>query len=137
MSRVLLRKLTRQVLVDRSRPDDEQVFIPRQPRRDGVNEPSEMLEPVRLAGRLRRASATMSNTRGVSNVACRPVVRRHVRPDVIESGRAIDAPDDDGLAGVDPDEGDARGFRGFRPHCLADHERAHAGRSSASTARSA
>jgi hypothetical protein len=75
---VPLRKLPGKMLVDRSGPDDEQVNVAWQTRSDGIDEPSEMREPVRLAGRLRRTAAPMSDARVVSDMARRPVMCRHV-----------------------------------------------------------
>lgn len=122
------------------RTHEEQVVLMRQNARHRVEEPREMLEPVRLTRCLRRAAAAVANARVVPDVSCRPMMRRDVRLDPFQHRCPVDPAKDDGLAGIDPDEGDLSRTRPVRRSWMQSlnlHERAQAGRSSASIARSA
>ena len=121
------------------RTQDEQVVLVRQNVRDGVEELREVLEAMRLTRRPGRAAA-VATARVVPDVSRRPMMRRDVRLDPIHHRCPFDPANDDGFAGIDPDEGElvrARTVRRPSLHGLNPHERAQAGRSSASTARSA
>ena len=62
------------------RTQEEQVVLVRQNVRDGVEEPREMLEAMRLTSRLGRAAA-VATARVVADLSRRPMMRRDVRLD--------------------------------------------------------
>jgi hypothetical protein len=122
----------RQAFVNRPGTEDQQVVARGQPVRDVSDEVVQVFDPVRLPGRLRAAAAAVTNGWIVSDMASRPVMRRHFRFHAFDTRPVALHPDDDGLLRVDPDKRAAS--MAFRSR---GHERAHAGPLSASSARSA
>ena len=121
------------------RTEQEQVVLVRQNARDGVQEPREVLEAMPLTRRPGRAAA-VATARVVPDVSRRPMMRWDVGLDPFHHRYPFNPANDNGLAGIDPDEGElSRAWPVCRPwrHGLNLHERAQAGRSSASMARSA
>lgn len=106
MSAILLAKPVDEVVADRSRAQDQDVIIRPEARHDGLHEPVEVFLAVAFVSVL-GASAAMADHRVVADVAGGPVVRRHLRYDPVYASLLILPADDDGLGGVDPDEGPA------------------------------
>jgi hypothetical protein len=84
--------------------EQQQIVVVGQSGGDRIDEASEVLESVRLTGRLRRAATAVSDAGVVSDMAGRSVMGWHIGVDAGRSRRPIDPPYDDGLPSVDPDE---------------------------------
>ena len=95
----------------------------------------EMLEAMRLARVLRRSASSVPNRGVVTNMASRPAMSGYLGGDSLEAGGPVVPAHDDRLARVDPDKGRRPSRRSV--HVRGCHDRAHAGRVSLSTARSA
>lgn len=131
--------VSREMLVDGSGTDDEDVHPGFDAVGDRLEEPALVLQPMALGGRLRGA-ATVADARIVADVAGLPMTGRRVRRDVFEDGLAVRPADEDRLAGVDPDELDAARTRLVGANGVGDraaHDFAQAGTSPDRTARSA
>jgi hypothetical protein len=128
---VAFRDLSRQAFVDGPWTEDQQVVARGQPVRDVSDESVQVFDPMRLAGRL-RAPAAVTDGGIVPDMTGCPVMSRHRRFHSIDVHPVAPHPDDEGVPGVDPDKRGRSTVDDFR-----SHERAHAGPSSASSARSA
>jgi hypothetical protein len=95
--------LPRQAFVDGAGTEDEQVVARGQPAHDISDEAVQVFDPVRLAGRL-WAAAAVTDTWIVTDMACRPVMSRHLRFHAFDMRPVALHPDDDGLPRVDPDK---------------------------------
>jgi hypothetical protein len=141
MSSVLVARsdVTRQAFVDGAWTDDQQLVVRGQPTGHLRDEPLQVLEPVRLTGRLRAAPATVPDSGVVPNMTGGPVMSRHLGLDAFQPRPALVQADDDRIPRIDPHEGrrprliDIRSVHGPQ----RGHERAHAGPASRSAARSA
>jgi hypothetical protein len=124
---------------DGSGSDDEQLPVGGHVGCHEVDEASEVLQPVGLAGILGGA-ATVPNSGVVANVARGPVMRRNVRSKALQADLARMPVADDGLASVDPHQRAVGGLLGDQSRSQVPgggHDRSHAGWSPRSAARSA
>ena len=135
VARVRLGNLPSEVLVHGTGTDEEKVLVAWEPRNDGVEESSEMLEPARLGGRLHRATTAVTNQRIVPDVAGTPVTGRNIQFDPLVPGGTLDPAYDDRLASVQPDQRCRCGVHHPRVRGGIHHMWAQAGRSPASSAR--
>jgi hypothetical protein len=100
---VASREIPPQAFADGPRTEDQQLVSRRQAGRDVGDESREMLEAVRFAGRL-RAPPAMPDGGIVPDMTGRSVVSRHLRFHSFDPRPVALPPDDDSLAGVDPDK---------------------------------
>jgi len=103
---ILMAQPADEVLADRPRAQDQDVLVRRKACADGLDESVEVFLAMARVGVLGSAAA-MADHRIVADVAGGPVVGRHLRLDPVHAGLRILPADDDGLVGVDPDEGPA------------------------------
>jgi hypothetical protein len=101
---VALGELPRQAFVDRPGTEDQQVVARRQPDLDVFQVSAQVFEPVRLAGRLRAASAAVTDGGIVPDMAGRPVMSRHLRFHSLDACPVTLEADDGSLLSVDPDK---------------------------------
>lgn len=132
MAPVALLEVPRQLFVNSPGTEDQQLVARRQPVRDLLDKSLQMFDPVRLAGGLRAAAASVTNGGIVPDVARGFVMSRHLRLDSFDPRPITQDADDAGLPRVDPDK-----RAGSIVVRFPGHERAHAGPVSASSARSA
>jgi hypothetical protein len=123
----------------RPRPEDEQVVVPGQLLGDAGDEPVQVLQAARLARRLRSTASPVADRRIVTDVSGGAVMGRHIRGQPDDPSPTAPLTDDDGFAGVDPDQRESAGLGAVRRQIGSrrpGHACAQAG-ASPSTARSA
>ena len=136
---VALGDLTRQAFVDGPRADDQQLVVRGQSTGDLRDELLQVLESVRLTGRLRAAPAAVPDTGLMTNMSGGPAMSRHLGLHPFQPRPALPEADDDRIPRIDPHQGRRPRLVEVRsvPGTQRGHERAHAGPASVSAARSA
>jgi hypothetical protein len=141
---VVVGDVPRELLGHGARAQDQEIVAGGQAAGHRVDEPAEMLHPMRLTGGLRMpAPAPLPDRRIVPDVPSGAMVGRDLRFESHETDLILLEPGNERLAGVDPDEALlATGVdgRSDRPVPVPDergHQRAQAGPVSVASARSA
>jgi len=101
-----LDELAGEPTADMTGPQDDHVLVVGKSTCDLIDEPGEVFLTVSFQRALRHASTAMTDPWSVTEMTRRAMARRNVGSEVLELGSAAGPIGDDGLASIDPDEGD-------------------------------
>ena len=99
-------ELTSESTADMTGPQDDHVLVVGESTCDLLDEASQVFLAVSFQRALGRASTTVTDLRSVTDPTRRAMARRDVGSEVLEVGSTAGPMSDDGLASIDPDEGD-------------------------------